>query len=202
MLGHYLLVAVRSMRRAPTLSAINILTLTLGLVCFLAAYGIVGFWDRAEAHFANAPRIYVVTTSVAPTGSDTRSGQSPLSNSSVAQYLRADFPAIDAIARARVASAAELVAADDRAMTLFDVSVDPSFLAIFNLPFLDGDSRNSLSQPRSAVLTKGCCDSRVWDSQSPRNRGTQSSLPVEGPARAPTARADRAYSTNPSTIRL
>ncbi len=169
MFTHYLLVVLRSVGRAPLLSAINVLTLTLGLVCFLAAYGAVGFWNRAEGHFANVSRTYVVTQNITLVGDYPRREQLTESNPNVAPYLETDFPAIDAVARARIATAAELVAFDDRVASLFDVSVDPAFLEIFDLPFISGDSQHALSRPRSAVLTRDAA-SRLFGAEEPLGR--------------------------------
>ena len=56
MLRHYLAIALRNLRRSPFTAAINVATLALGLVAFVAAYAVVAFWDGSERHFANADR--------------------------------------------------------------------------------------------------------------------------------------------------
>lgn len=169
MFKHYLQVVLRKFSRAPLLAAINVLALTLGLVSFLAAYGVVGFWSRAEGHFANSSRTYVVTQNITLVGDYPRREQLAESNPNIARYLETDFPAIEAVARAWIATTPELVAAGDRVVSLLDVSVDSGFLSIFDLPFVSGDSRQALSRPRSAVLTRDTAV-RLFGSDEPMGR--------------------------------
>jgi hypothetical protein len=42
----------------------NVMTLALGLACFVLASAFVTFWQRAEEHFPNADRIAVLTSIV------------------------------------------------------------------------------------------------------------------------------------------
>ena len=65
MLGHYLAIALRNLHRAPFTALINVATLALGLVAFVAAYAVVSYWSHSDRHFANADRTYVITASVA-----------------------------------------------------------------------------------------------------------------------------------------
>jgi putative ABC transport system permease protein len=169
MLTHYLRVVLRGFGRAPLLSAINVVTLALGLVCFLAAYGAVGFWDRAERHFANATRTFVVSTNITLSGATPTAGGTTESNPHVAQYLAADFPDVEAAARVRRATTPELVANGDRVVKLFDASADAAFLEVFDLPFVRGDARAALRQPRSAVLTVDAA-TRLFGTDDPMGR--------------------------------
>ena len=43
MIAHYLAVAFASFRQAPFATAANVLTLALGLACFVATYGAASF---------------------------------------------------------------------------------------------------------------------------------------------------------------
>jgi putative ABC transport system permease protein len=169
MLTHYLRVVLRTFGRSPLLSAINVLTLTLGLVCFLAAYGAVGYWNRAEQQFTNSSRTYVVTTNITLSGATPTAAGVRESNPYVAQYLAADFRAIEAAARVRRAYSPDLVASGDRVLKLFNASADPAFLDIFDLPFVRGDGRQALRQPRSAVLTRDAA-TRLFGTDDPIGR--------------------------------
>src|SRR5262245_66431715 len=100
MLSQYLTLALRSARRAPLAAALNVLTLAIGLACFLTAYALVAFWDRAEHAFPNGARTYVLTMSFALTdGSFARSNLTGAPHLA-AEFLRADFPALERVARA------------------------------------------------------------------------------------------------------
>ncbi|HET8696962.1 MAG TPA: hypothetical protein VFO94_05730, partial [Gammaproteobacteria bacterium] len=64
MLRHYLALALRNSRRTPVAAAVNVLTLALGLACFVIVYAFVAFWQNADGHFAKADRIAVLTMSM------------------------------------------------------------------------------------------------------------------------------------------
>jgi putative ABC transport system permease protein len=152
MFSHYFAVAMRSIRSTPLASLINLLTLAVGLVCFVTAYSFVAFWDAAEQHFPKAPDIHVLTG-----GLGDRGGWAPRDRARVpavaAEFLRTDYPAVK-LARATVIDPELTVAADGRAERSFGVAVDPEFLEMFDLPFVAGDPRSALASPRSVVITR------------------------------------------------
>jgi putative ABC transport system permease protein len=154
MLKHYLFSALRNALAAPLASAMNVVTLALGLACFATAYAFVSFWQSAEQHFAKADRIAVMTTSIALADDSFSFDGDPHVPEHAARYLREDFPAIQEIARAVTIDQQTMVAAGDRALRAFGVAVDPEFLDLFELPFIAGDARAALSAPGSVVLTK------------------------------------------------
>ena len=144
MFSHYLSVALRQMRNAPFAASVSVITLAVGLVCFVAAYAIVAFWDRADSFFANAERTYVLT----------QGGLPMPRNPHAAQYVETDFPELETVARAMVLSDEYPVAAGDRALRLAVVSVDPGFLDIFDLPFIAGDPASALQATSGVVVTR------------------------------------------------
>jgi putative ABC transport system permease protein len=155
MLSHYLGVALRGFRTAPIATAANAVTLALGLVCFITASAVVGFWKRAEQHFPNAERTVVLTTELSLARAGVATGQRPQSNHYAAQYLKSDFPQIEAVARATLLNAYSAVSdGKDRAIRVYGFGADPEFLRIFDLPFIAGDPRTALSQPHSVILTR------------------------------------------------
>lgn len=154
MLRHYVVVALRILRRSPFTAAANILTLSVGLVCFLTAYAYSTFWMLAERGFHGADRIYVLSMSTRFRGADVdRSGQ--LVPVALVELLKTDFPEIETLARAMVINRQRTsVSTGERATRLDAVAVDPQFLEIFDLPFISGDPKLALSRPRSVVITK------------------------------------------------
>ena len=111
-------------------------------------------WQSAERHFENADRIAVLTTNMSVTARSCGSEDSPSVPEHVARYLKEDFPAIEKIARAVVVNDEAMIATGDRALRSFGVAVDPEFLELFELPFMAGDPRTALRDPRSVVLTR------------------------------------------------
>ena len=153
MFGHYIRIALRNFRRSPVATGINVLALGLGLTCFMIAYAVVGNWDHADQSFAKVDRIYAITADFAMRDGSAKSGVMPITNDVAAKYIKADFPELEAIARARSFGEPSLSAAG-KTLRLPVAFVDPSFLDIFDLPFIAGTSANAMSQPGSVVLTE------------------------------------------------
>ena len=153
MLNHYFSLAVRNLRRAPIAAATNILTLALGLVCFVTAYAFAAFWGRAEQQFANADRIAVLTTNLEIPGLVTLRDELDTPEIAAA-YLKTDFPALELVARAVQIDEHATLASGDRAVRSSVVAVDPEFLEMFDLPFTAGDPRAALIAPGGAVITQ------------------------------------------------
>jgi putative ABC transport system permease protein len=153
MLSHYVTMALRTFRRAPFAASINVLALALGLAAFIAAHGVVTYWDSSERHFANADRTYVVTAALAARNGSVRV-RGPGTNRLYAEHLRADFPEFEAVARAQVMNEEGGIAAGDIDTRMFIVGAEKEFLTIFDLPFVKGDSKEALTRPNSIVLTQ------------------------------------------------
>jgi len=153
MLTHYLTMALRSFRRAPVAATINVVSLALGLTAFIAAYGVVNYWDRSERHFANADRTYVVTAEFSARDGSIRTG-GPTTNRIFAEHARVDFPEFEAVARAQVMNEEGGVSAGDISTRMYILGVEKEFLQIFDLPFVAGDAQEALTQPNSVVLTQ------------------------------------------------
>ncbi len=153
MLNHYLTIALRSFRRNPFTASVNIFALALGLTAFVTTYAVVNYWDRGERHFANAERTYVVTADLEARDGSVRTGPQPTTNRLYAEYLRAEFPEIETLARVQIINAEAGVGTDEKFIRMFVAAAEPEFLDIFDLPFIAGD-RNALRQPVSVVLTR------------------------------------------------
>lgn len=166
MLTHYFALAVRNLRRSPVAASINVLTLALGLVSLVTAYAYVSFWSRAERQFENADRIQLLTVSMAAADGTFIETASPHTPEQAAAYLREDFPAVEKIARAITIDRKQAVASDAHAMRLVALGVDPELLEIFALPFVAGDARTALREPRSVVLTEEYAQ-RLFDGANP-----------------------------------
>ena len=154
MLTHYLSVALRTLRASPLASAMNVVTLALGIACFVIAYAFVLFWSTAERQFKNSDRIAVFTMSLKLKGDQFSYEGDPRLPAVAAKYLKEDFPAIEKIARATGIGPNVIIASGERALRAPAAAADPEFLDLFELPFLAGDSRNALRNPRSVVLKK------------------------------------------------
>jgi len=167
-LRHYLLSAWSSFRRGPLAASINALTLALGLLCFLLASSVMGFWSRADQQFANAERTLVMTSEWRLLdGSETGSSVAlPLTTDQLRGHLKTDFPRIEAVARLVRLSDTTPIRAGDRTVRMRAFAADAEFLAIFDLPFIAGDARTALASPDSVILTKEAAERLYGDAQA------------------------------------
>jgi putative ABC transport system permease protein len=173
MLKHHAAAALRTCRHAPWATVVNVLTLALGLVCFVVAYTLAAYLGSADRQFANADRTLVVTTRYKAREGAFDSGVRPLSNQWFAQYLKADFPQLPAVARVLLPKGDSVedtaVRSGDRSARFRGFVADAAFLDIFDLAFLAGDSRNALRTPGSVVLTKAAAQT-LYGSESALGR--------------------------------
>lgn len=156
MLGHYVAIALRNLRRSPGTAALNMITLAIGLVAIVTAYAYVAYLDRADTQFPNADRIHLMTMSYKPREAAFGGGSWTSVPEQMAEYLREDFPAIEKIARAVSIQFGikTMIASGEHAEQFTAVGADPEFLEIFPLPFVAGDAASALRSPGSVVLTQ------------------------------------------------
>jgi len=153
-LKHYVFVALRNLRASPLASTMNVVTLALGIACFVIAYAFVLFWSTAERQFKNSDRIAVFTMSLSLKGGQFQYEGDPRLPGVAAKYLKEDFPAIEEIARAVSIGPNVMISSGERALRAPAAAADAEFLDLFELPFVAGDPRNALRSPRSVVLKK------------------------------------------------
>jgi putative ABC transport system permease protein len=169
LLAHSVLGAFRSFRRGPAITAVNVLTLALGLVSFVVAFAVGDYWSSADRQLADAERTLAVTTRFRARDGAFDSGVRPLSSQSMAQYLGADFPQLSAVARVvlpKITSAEDsAVRAGDRTARARGLAADAAFLEIFDLPFVTGRARDALRAPGSVVLTKATAEALYGSSE-------------------------------------
>lgn len=155
MLKHYFRCAWANFRRASNATLVQMLTLSLGLLCFILAWGVASFWGSAEKHFENADRTIVITSEWSLLdGSQTSGGPVPLTTHQLGAYLALDYPQIDSIARVTLLSEATPIRADELTVRLRSFASDAEFLDIFDLSFIQGNAKTALSAPRSVVLSR------------------------------------------------
>ncbi len=152
MLKHYLVHALRTFWRFKLTTAVNIIGLSLGLVCFVASYVFLDSATHSDAHFPKASRIYVITEELWTSPTERMIPAFPQASPPVAKYLKADFPQVE-VARALPLRGMG-VAAGDRKLSLAAAAADPEFLQIFDLEFVAGEAREALSGLHKVILTE------------------------------------------------
>ncbi len=153
MLEHYVVNALRSFWRFRVTAGVNLLGLVLAVVCFIATYLYLDGLVRSDAYFPKASRTYALTQELWTSPTTRMIPAFPQAAAPAAKYLRADFPALEAVARA-VSMHLVSAATDERKAALFAAAADPDFLKIFDFDFKQGEPGTALVAARSVILTE------------------------------------------------
>jgi putative ABC transport system permease protein len=165
MLAHYLAVALAKFRKTPFTTAANVLTLALGLACFIAAYGIATYWRSADGYHQGAERLFVVGQNIGAPGEAPPDFVATTSTPTLARYLALDIPQVESVARVMALSDSNEtpVTAGDQQTFLNVGNVDPELLRMFDFDFVAGDARHALDDPQGVVLTQAAAERLFGD---------------------------------------
>ena len=153
MLTHYLKTLWRSFLARKLHTLVNLFGLALGFTCFMGAYVFVHYIENADHHFPNADRIHVVFQQTYFEALNLDLPAMSLSSSRLEEYLRADLPELEAVARLTTTRERVVSTGDNRSFRRIRYA-QPSFLDIFELNFLHGSAETATGQARSAILTE------------------------------------------------
>lgn len=111
------------------------------------------YFDNTDLHQPNASRTFVVTESMFIPDAGTGFPSMPSASWALANYLKAEFPELERVARASLGE--EVAVTTDGSKAFMQVSyADGDFLRVFDLPFISGDKRTALDGARRAVVTR------------------------------------------------
>lgn len=153
MLEHYILQALRGFGRFKVTAAVNLIGLTLALVCFVVTHLFVAGLLSTDEHFPKSQRTYVITEDLWTSPTQRMIPPFPQGPGVAVRYLRSDFPALEAVGRAQPLSLVSVSAGGERKLNLYAAAVDPEFLQIFDFPFLQGSAHNALAATNDVVIT-------------------------------------------------
>jgi putative ABC transport system permease protein len=155
MISHYLSFAYRNLVRNKIHTAINIVGLGIGLVCFVGAYLFVDYSRSFESQFQNADRIYAIYRGVRFQGADYP--PFPYVSIGLKDYVDANLPEVEGIARSQ-APFEGVVSLDGEESYRKIKKVDPEFFRLFDLPLVAGELEDPLGRPGFAVITLDAAD--------------------------------------------
>jgi len=157
MVWEYIRTALRALRDLGLASLMHVLGLAVGLACFMVSYAVLQGLRSGDTQFRNAGRIYAITQELW-IGNATKSIPAfPRGAAPVADYLRTDFPRLEAVARA-LPVGRSVVTTGERNAFLYSAFVDPDLLRIFNFQFVAGEARDALVAGNSAVITQAAAE--------------------------------------------
>ena len=151
MFKNHLRLVLRSMIKHKGYSLINIAGLAVGLACFV----LISLWVRFELSYdrfhENSADLYqLIGQNRLPNGDLHSFTQTP---AALAKALQAERPEIRHISRS-LDWMKFLIGTEDRRFLESVRFVDPDFLKMFSLEFINGHPETALSQPHSIVLTE------------------------------------------------
>ncbi|QEC44989.1 ABC transporter permease [Pseudobacter ginsenosidimutans] len=151
MFRNYWKIALRSLWKNKSFSALNITGLAMGLAACLLILLYVKDELSFDKYNTNADRIYRIDTDIRFGGSDflIATGPDPL-----AKVLKDEFPQIEAVARFRGQGNQLFRKGTENIMEDRVIYADASIFDVFTLPVLDGNPRRALQQPNTVVITE------------------------------------------------
>jgi putative ABC transport system permease protein len=151
MFRNYLKLAVRSLWKNKSFSALNIAGLAMGLAACL----LILLYVKDELSFdrfnKNAHRIYRIDTDIRFGGSDFLTATVP---DPMAKTLVQEFPQVEAAVRFRSQGNLVFRKGEEHIMENRVVYTDASLFKIFTLPVIDGNPEQLLKQPNTVVITE------------------------------------------------
>lgn len=149
MFKNYLKIAWRNIIKRKVFTFINILGLTIGITCT----ALILLWIEDEVNFDNVfPKqdlIYYVPTNQTFDGEIYTFYSTP---GPLAKDLKDQIPEI--VRSATTWSGEVLLKEGDKGINRRGTYVDPDFLDIFSINFLEGSAQNALNRPDAIVLTQ------------------------------------------------
>jgi putative ABC transport system permease protein len=151
MIKNYLITALRSMKRHPGYSFINIMGLSIGMACFILIALIIRGEFQVDAFHESADRIFRVIRVDEFEGEISKVA---LTQAPLASALKRDYPEVEKAACFNYRGQALIKYKDITINQDFVSFAEPDFFEIFSYTFLAGTPEKALSQPRTAVLTE------------------------------------------------
>jgi putative ABC transport system permease protein len=165
MLRHYLTIAVRILERQKLSAFINVLGLSIGLACFslFLLYGVNEFsYDRFHANQNSIYRVYDWWRYTE------RQGAEPSSSTPLGPALKSDIADVEEFVRV-MGGGENVVRVDGKLLSARLTFADPQILSVFTFPLIEGDAKNTLSDPNNIVLTKSIA-TRLFGEADPIGR--------------------------------
>ncbi|NBB85931.1 MAG: FtsX-like permease family protein [Bacteroidetes bacterium] len=148
MLRNYLTTALRTLRRRPGFTALNIAGLALGLACCLSIGLYVQHELSYDQHHGEAERIFRVVQNTDDEGTAWVGG-------AMAPLLAEDFPQIEEIVRFHRANTPMRRPDEQQVVEVANfIYADSTAFNVFNFPLVQGDPETALARPGTVVLTE------------------------------------------------
>ncbi|MDX1939930.1 MAG: ABC transporter permease [Saprospiraceae bacterium] len=152
MLWNYLKFALRNTRKQKLMSFINIFSLALGIAACLLIYLFIQEEKSFDAFHTKKDRIYRLDEVQSFPGTNTQNVA--LSMPGMGPNIVKDYPEVQSYTRFWGRGKQLFEKGAVRMLVEKTVSVDSTFLEVFDFPMLDGDHKTALDEPFSIVINQ------------------------------------------------
>ncbi len=158
MLRNYVKIAWRNIVGNPMFSAINIISLSIGLACCIIITLFVRYEISYDKHWVDADRTYRVTRDFFGNNLELAAVAPP-----IAPLMKQDFPEIEDVTRLLATGSVTLekdqISIREENMVLADANV----FDFFDLEFVTGDAESALARPTNIVVTERAAERYFGD---------------------------------------
>ena len=163
MIKNYITIAIRNITRNPVYAAINILGLTIGIICSLLLFLYINYEMNYDSFHEKKDRIFRVVSSAVI--QDTKL-VAPVTMEPMGAALQNDYSEVEHFCRVRARGEVLITIDDERFLEDKIYVVDSSFFEVFTFEVLKGNAKTCLVEPNSIVLTKTLAD-KYFPDQDP-----------------------------------
>jgi putative ABC transport system permease protein len=163
MIKNYFLVALRNIGKHKTYSLINIIGLSIGITCFIVLSLFIIDESGYDSCYKNADQIYRVCVRTAINGKESYNSKSP---APAGATFKRDFPEVLAYTRVGYFGKHNFKYVNKSFGESDVYTADSTFFAVFQLPFIYGDSKTALTNPNSVVITK-TISKKIFGNENP-----------------------------------
>jgi putative ABC transport system permease protein len=163
MIKNYFKIAWRSFLNSKVYNSLNILGLSVGMVCA----GLIFLWVEDEVNYdqfnAKKDRLYFTKVNQQYDTYTATHGSTP---GVMAPAMQAEIPGIENTCRVTEDQTSLLFKIGDKAMYATGKYAEPSLFSMFSFPFVQGNAGNAFSQLYSIVLTEKTARKFFGDEQN------------------------------------
>ncbi len=156
MLKNYIKTAWRSIWKTKGYSFLNIFGLALGIACASLIFLWVEHETSYDKHFENREDLYVVKSRQTYGADIFVFGATP---NKLGPAIAAELPEIERTSRTSWQGEAKLFSLEDKNLFQSGLFVEPSFIDMFSLTMVRGDSKNLLEDQRSIIISEKMAES-------------------------------------------
>ena len=157
MIKHYLMTALRNIKKHKGYSSINVIGMAIGMACCLLIVLYIQDELSYDTFHAHADRLFRVVISTSRDGKPTNA----TSTFATGPAMKQDFPEVIDFTRIRkMGQNARIYIGHGDRQYYEDrfFFADPSIFTVFTFPLLRGDPAKALSEPDSIVITESMAD--------------------------------------------